>query len=311
MNYSLRLLILLNVANCQSNQTNAEKTRDTTRQTVPYDLSKPDATLEMPAELTEISGLSLSPSVPDQLCAVQDEQGILFFLDKKTGAVTAKIPFETKGDFEGLEVVGQSAYVVKSSGALYEVKKFDTPTPTVRIIKSSLTKKNNLEGLGYDAATNSLLLACKDAGGNTETFVREVYSFSLKTMELNKKPTYSISNQQMATFIKSNATALDVEDFGAYLQPDEAEGWKFGPSAIAVHPISHAIYLLSSVGKILVVLDHDSGNIIGMQKLSKKNQTQPEGIVFDSDGTLYISNEGKKGTAGNIQRFKMREKQSN
>ncbi|MBK7408618.1 MAG: SdiA-regulated domain-containing protein [Saprospirales bacterium] len=76
----------------------------------------------------------------------------------------------------------------------------------------------------------------------------------------------------------------------------------FAPSALAIHPLTGHLYLLSSVGKLLVVLDRETGAIIYVQKLKKSVHPQPEGICFDPDGTMYISNEGKDGN-GLIHKF--------
>ena len=70
----------------------------------------------------------------------------------------------------------------------------------------------------------------------------------------------------------------------------------FAPSGIAIHPITKEVFLLSSPGKLLVVLD-ENGKIKDAQKLSPKYMKQPEGICFDRDGTLYITSEGDGGKA--------------
>jgi DNA-binding beta-propeller fold protein YncE len=41
-----------------------------------------------------------------------------------------------------------------------------------------------------------------------------------------------------------------------------------------------------------------------LEKLNKKIHSQPEGIVFGKDGTLYISNEGKKEGNGTVSIFR-------
>jgi sugar lactone lactonase YvrE len=53
------------------------------------------------------------------------------------------------------------------------------------------------------------------------------------------------------------------------------------------------------------VLDRQ-GKIVHLEKLKKSLHTQPEGICFDADGTMFIANEGKDGRA---KIFKFRYKQ--
>jgi len=69
--------------------------------------------------------------------------------------------------------------------------------------------------------------------------------------------------------------------------------FSLGPSGIAVDPINNDIYVISSVGKVMLVFDH-TAKLKDIIKLQKSIFVQPEGISFDSKGNLYISNEGKK-----------------
>ncbi|HHJ50461.1 MAG TPA: hypothetical protein ENJ88_06085, partial [Phaeodactylibacter sp.] len=50
----------------------------------PYDLEHPDLEISLPHELEEISALSLGPD-STTLLAVNDEDGIVFVLDRETG----------------------------------------------------------------------------------------------------------------------------------------------------------------------------------------------------------------------------------
>ena len=83
---------------------------------------------------------------------------------------------------------------------------------------------------------------------------------------------------------------------------DSEEDFSFSPSAIAINPLTGNIYVTSSVGKMLLILDPE-GQIMHIEKLSKKVHPQPEGLCFAPDGALYISNEGKGDHDGMIYRF--------
>ena len=75
----------------------------------------------MPESLKEISGLGITSDL-QHLVAVNDEEGIVFLINKLEGKVVKEINFWNEGDYEGLEVVGNDAYVIKSSGTIYQVK---------------------------------------------------------------------------------------------------------------------------------------------------------------------------------------------
>ena len=86
-----------------------------------------------------------------------------------------------------------------------------------------------------------------------------------------------------------------------FFQPNNSD-FSFSPSAIAIHPITNQIYITSSVGKLLLITN-ESGKVLHIENLKKSIHPQPEGLCFDQDGNLYLSNEGKDGRPGVIYKF--------
>lgn len=264
-----------------------------------YDLDEPDFIGNLPKELIEISALSYNQK-GNTLYAVNDEVGKLYTLDATDCRIVETLEFGKNGDYEGVEIIGQLAYVLKANGNLSVV---DIITgKKIKTHKTNLTAANDVEGLGYDNKTNELVLACKGTPAikkkhklkNTKAF----YAFDLDRKELNDYPKFTISDEQLKDFFKQ------------YLEEDLSKKEKkklkhrlvdFSPSAIAKHPTEDHFYILSSVGKLLVICN-SYGRIMNVQFLNSKKFTQPEGICFSPDGTLYISNEGKS-VKGKILRF--------
>ena len=264
-----------------------------------YNLKEPDQTFKMPKDLEEISGLGISED-GDALVAVQDEDGRLFFINRYSGQVFMEAEFWKDGDYEGVEMVGGTAYVVKSSGTLYEVKKPGTPEQEVEKYNFFLDEDNDVEGLAYDRANNRLLLACKAKAGQEKTFKHKkgIYAFDLTTKTLGEAPVYFVSLDSVNSYLAKDPAIRKLEKVVEFFSEEDFD---FSPSAIAIHPITGNIFLTSSVGKLLLVLS-PNGQIMHIEKLSKKIHPQPEGLCFDTDGNLYVSNEGK-GDDGLIYRF--------
>jgi hypothetical protein len=66
----------------------------------------------------------------------------------------------------------------------------------------------------------------------------------------------------------------------------------------------YEIYLISSVVKILIIMDR-YGKVLDLKEMDSKIFRQPEGICFSAEGDLLISSEGKGGD-GYILRFKLK-----
>lgn len=303
------LFLLISLAGCAGSPSQGgEDAQSITLQEgyyFPYDLLTPEQSFKMPDVLKEISGLGISED-GDHLLAVQDEDGIVFVINRYTGEVEKEYEFWKDGDYEGIELVGKTVYIVKSSGTIYEVKRGGEADQVVEKYNIPLDAENDVEGLAYDQAHNRLLLACKARAGYEKTFKgkKGIYAFSLETKTLSEEPIYFIALDSVSKYLETDPNIRKLEKVVEFF--DSNADFSFSPSAIAVHPITSHIYVTSSVGKMLIVL-HPEGRILHIEKLSKKLFPQPEGLCFDPIGTLYISNEGKDGP-GTILRFNYRPK---
>jgi uncharacterized protein YjiK len=161
---------------------------------------------------------------------------------------------------------------MKSSGKIFEFNEGENNGSVLyKIIKTFLTKENNIEGLCYDPETNALLLACKDSPGKGYEKMRAVYSFSLNSMIVDEKPRFLIPIKA----IKNNM--LENE---------------FNPSGISRQPVSGTFFIIASRGNTIVEVSK-SGEILDQKNLPESIHIQPEGITFSKSNTMYISNEGK------------------
>lgn len=265
----------------------------------PYDLENPDQTFTMPAELREISGLSMSHN-GRYLLAVQDEKGTLFYIDKVTGRVKQEIPFAADGDYEGIEAVGKDVYALRSSGTLVRIQHPGQQQQAAKEFNDFLTKSNDVEGLAYDAANHRLLLACKGNDGVAGVACKAIYAFDLKTNQLEPNPLYCLLPVTVEAYLEEHREVDSWDKLREFFLEENG----FAPAALAIHPTTGDYYLCSSVGKVMLVMT-PAGGIRHIVKLKKKVHPQPEGLCIDTDGTLYVANEGKDG-AGVIHCFKPR-----
>jgi len=227
--------------------------------------------------------------------AVDDESGKLFEYDLKERKIKHSIEFYKGADFEGVEIVGDRVFILKSDGDIFHFDYTLEKKTVGEKIETELGSKNDTEGLGYDPRSGQLLIACKEKGGLDGEKIggRGFYRFDVNQMSLVPELAFSIGPNELEKFWESK------RDFD--YDPDRI---KFKPSAIAYHPIDHNYYILSSVGKMVLVVAND-GSLLATYPISPGVLGQPEGICFAPNGDMMISSEGE-GDRGYILKFKMK-----
>lgn len=292
-------LMIASFARCQTNS--KQISNESLNPDFAYNLNQPDKTFEMPNSLLEISGLGMADD--GNILTLNDEIGKIFRVDKSNGNILGEYVFKPEGgDFEGIEMVNETAYAVSSKGKIYAINNY-SDAANLKVEKYSteaLDKDADIEGLGYDAQNDRLLLTCKAA--RTNLMERELWAFDLKQKKFSETPVFTIQYKNIYNWLKEHKATADI--FKDYTEENPTE-FHFGASGFAVHPKTGDYYFLSSPGKILLVTD-SKGSIKYFLKLDKKIHPQPEGIAFDNDGVLYISNEGKKETSAKIYRFSVK-----
>ena len=242
-------------------------------QKLPFDVDEPTLKVELSKELLEISGLAW---YEESLAGVEDESGIVYLLNPRTGEIEQKIKFSLPGDFEAVEVIGKQFYTLTSSGTIFT---FNEKNPVSEIISTPLNWRNDAEGLAYDEVNNQLLILCKEKGGDgAPSGTKSIFALDMNTHIMDENPVINLSIDELRAH----------KDFK-----------KYKPSGLAVDPLTCDLYILSSVGKAIVVL-HPDYNIKKVKKLQGKTYHQPEGIAFDPEGNLYICNEGSNKKKANF-----------
>jgi uncharacterized protein YjiK len=143
--------------------------------------------------------------------------------------------------------------------------------------------------MAWDPTREKMLLACK---GEMPRMAKGKKSFAIYAMDLQsrkvlRQPVIIITKQMIEDYV---GTHPNRENLKASMSDD------FAPSAIAVHPLTRQLYVLSARGNMLLVLD-SSGDLQHLQALDPITNPQPEGIAFGADGTMYISNESRGSNA--------------
>lgn len=244
--------------------------------TIPYDFNHPVTAVYLPRELDEISGLAVLDS--NRVIAVQDEQGWYYVIRISDGAIESRTDFGPRGDYEGIELVGHVLYVIRSDGDIFAIRNWDDRKPGSKHIKTRLSSSCDAEGLAYDGVNDRLLVACKESPGKGIRNARAVYAFDPVSESIRKEPAFLIKRDSITLALHQARSRFSA----------------FKPAAMAIHPISGHVYIVSSRDKLLIVMDMD-GRVLASTLLEHPRVRQPEGLVFLSNGDMVLASEAAGG----------------
>lgn len=248
-----------------------------------YDFTQADK-IKLGQKLDEISGIFWENE--DVLLANDDEAGKIFFINLKDKKDFDYHPlsFGKKSDYEDIVKVDTAIYLLISDGEIVQVTGYHDKEEVQSTIVGSLKGGNSeYETLYYDKEVNSVIMLCKSCHKEKDQ-VRTAFRFDLASQRFIDTPYYEINIGEIKKILNDNRT-------------------EFRPSAAAIHPIEQKLYILSSIGKILVITDR-LGNVEQAIPLSPSMFPQPEGITFADNGDLYISNEINTADRATLLKFK-------
>ncbi|PWH87209.1 SdiA-regulated domain-containing protein [Brumimicrobium oceani] len=256
-------------------------------QNAEYNFLSPAQVYNLPDVLREVSGIALSEDEKSILC-VQDELGAVFEYDFLQEEIKNIHRFTDIGDFEGVSVIGELVYVLRSDGKIFT---FNYKNKTE--IKEQMLSLNsfNFESLAFDESNKQFLTISKDAALNQPESKRFLYQFPV--------------DYPAQTSLLLEVDILEINKIIAEEITDMQENnVMFNPSEIAIHPITREIYILAASDRILTI--YNEQGLKSVYPLPAELYYKPEGLAFFKNGDLLISSEGdKRGIVkGNVMLFK-------
>jgi hypothetical protein len=245
-----------------------------------YQLNNPYV-INLGTEMDEISGVYFYPK-DASVFAICDDKGSLYKVHVKYKSKAEKWKFSKGNDYEDLVLADSIFYVLASDGSISAFN-YNAKLPDVHTYEVDLDGENEFETLYKDEATKKLILICKDCDIDTKGTLTS-YSFDPYTRTFSDTPFFTI----------------DATEITSKLPKQKG---KFKPSAAAINPVTHQLYIISSVNKALVVADA-KGNVKDVYPLNPSVYKQPEGLTFTPSGDLIISNEQAEIGSANILIFK-------
>jgi uncharacterized protein YjiK len=232
--------------------------------------STPLARWMLPPALREISGLALTSD--GRLLAHGDELGQVSEIDYRRGVLVKRFVLGTgavKGDFEGITIANGVVFMLASNGTLYEFHEGANDAHVdYKVHDTGLRKECEFEGVAFDPAINSLLLACKHVHNKELQGALVIYRWSL---ERDSSARLSRLTVPFDSIIGTN-------------------GWKnLHPSDITIDPLTGNYVLVASAEKALISIT--SGGAVVFARPLPPAHHQPEGIAITKDSILIVSDE--------------------
>lgn len=228
----------------------------------------------LPKALQQISGIAYINET--HYACVQEEMGNIFVVNAADCSISATIKFGPPGDYQGIAVVNDDAYIACADGRILEISNFLGEKPTVKEFGTHLTVRQNAEGICYDRKNKRLLVAIKGQEEGSPLY-KGIYEFDLVAKKMPVKPLLKI----------------DLLDSIFREFPGKKPQTLIQPSEIAIDPKTGELYLTDGVRSSLMIMD-STGRIKALYALKKSEFSKPEGMMFTPSGELYIANQGSR-----------------
>jgi uncharacterized protein YjiK len=232
----------------------------------------------MDPKLAEISGIAFQPGDDNTIYAVEDEHANFYRLSAD-GKIEGKTDFGKKGDYEDVAITDSAAYVLRSDGTILRSDIRGNPEEIASTEAQDILPAGEYEGITV-GSNKSLVALCKDC--------------KIKGSK-GKLILYKISIEPSGELKAAEPTLVAIGD-----EQNKGTKTKLAPSGLARNPVNGHWYIISSVNKLLIVLNPDFSAPV-TYNLNPKMFPQPEGICFNSKGTLFISNEAAGGAASILE----------
>jgi uncharacterized protein YjiK len=249
-----------------------------------YDLGKPKR-YRMPYVLREISGIAFNQGMNDTLYAEEDENGKVFHF-KLGGPLIQTTRFGKKGDFEDISICNQFIIMLRSDGVLFTFPLAETRQRDAQHVKlfEGLLANGEYEGLASIDASGKVFVLCKHCSDE-------------KTKKWGGGSILQLDDSGNLTH--TGEFEINVKEIDAIAGTHKLN---FHPSALSLNPWTREWWLLSSVNRMLVITD-EKWKVKTVYSLDPSLFPQPEGMAFDSQRNLYISNERGQTAAATVLVF--------
>ena len=152
---------------------------------------------------------------------------------------------------------------------------------------TSLVTENAVLGTCIHESTRRMFILTQNNFDIDNPVSNSIYTYNISKRKLNEKVLFDISINEIELFALENNITIPKNksrDFN-----DTVSQFIFNPIAMAVHPKTNEIYILSSENRSIVIFNQ-FGEVADIKILDEKLLSNPTAITFHPSGDLLISN---------------------
>ena len=247
-----------------------------------FDLTNPSTVSSFPMGVASFSDVTMLDST--HLVGIEPVNGNVVLIDLNSNSIFSQLSLGSEFQFVDISRMDSTLILLDSESKVHFLL---PPYDSTSFISMNDTKENfTTSGICFHESTKRLFLLSEVQEleeGNISCFL---YSFNLNKRQLREEPLFEINTSAIESFALNNNLPLPKNKVS--FEGDTIEGLNFNPSAIAVHPKTNEIYVLSSDDRSLVVFNQ-FGEVVNFTTLDANLFSKPTGMTFQDNGDLLIT----------------------
>ena len=247
-----------------------------------FDLEHPSTVSSFPMGVSSFSDVTMLDST--HLVGIEPINGNVVLIDLLSNSISSQLSLGSDYRFVDVSRMDSTLILFDSDSKVHFLL---PPYDSTSFISTNETKENfNTTGICIHPSTKRLFLLGEAQEIEDGQFSSFLYSFNLNKKQFKEEPLFEINSIDVETFALNNN--LPLPRHKVTFAGDTIEGLDFNPTAIAVHPKTNEIYVLSSTDRSLVVYNQ-FGQVVNFTTLDAHLFSKPTGMTFQDNGDLLIT----------------------
>ena len=248
-----------------------------------FNLIQPERISQLPMGIESFSDITFLDSTI-LICLQKDKNSLILF-DLYSNQVSSPLNINLPNKINDLSRIDSTIILLDDESRIhFLLPPYDS---------SSLFKESDILGSWKSSATcihestKRMFILTQNNFDVDNPVSNSIYTYNIYKRKLNEKALFDISISDIELFALENNITIPknkLRDFN-----DTVSQFIFNPIAMAVHPKTNEIYILSSENRSIVVFNQ-FGEVADIKILDEKLLSNPTAITFHSSGDLLISN---------------------